>query len=389
MRRAIRRWLEIAVGAVDPEALTMTAVGRRPPAADTLIGIGKAAPGMCRGAARALGKPVNGICVSAEPGAVPGGVHLLVGDHPVPAESSYEAGRAVLDAARTATEGCLVLVSGGGSALCEWPRPGVDKDFLSEVNRRLLVGGVSIEQANLVRGHLSALKCGGLARSGEGPFHTYVLSDVAGAGPEVVASGPTLPMSFDPNEARRIMLDSGLDVSEKVWEAMRMNAEAPTAHVPVTIIGDGRTAAAALREAALSDGVRAEVMPGWLTGDVSDAVDRLLASAGSGLTIAAGETSVVVEGNGRGGRNTHAALLAAQEIEGTPSIFAAFATDGVDGNSGAAGAIVDGDTIGRGGDPSGSLRDHDSAGYLGSTGDLLHAGPTGTNVADLWLLLRP
>ena len=103
---------------------------------------------------------------------------------------------------------------------------------------------------------------------------------------------------------------------------------------------------------------------------------------------AVGETVVEVTGSGSGGRNTHAALLAAQRLAGTDDLFASFATDGVDGESGCAGAIVDGTTIERGGDPGPALADFDSAGYLARTGDLLVCSPTGTNVADLWILWR-
>jgi glycerate 2-kinase len=107
------------------------------------------------------------------------------------------------------------------------------------------------------------------------------------------------------------------------------------------------------------------------------------------VTVAAGEPLVRTEAEGSGGRNTHAALLAASHLAGTGSVFAAFATDGVDGNSDAAGAIVDGETTRRGGDPTQALEAFDSASYLEMAGDILKTGPTGTNVADLWLIWKP
>jgi len=93
--------------------------------------------------------------------------------------------------------------------------------------------------------------------------------------------------------------------------------------------------------------------------------------------------------DGRGGRNTHTALRAAQMISGSDAWFAALATDGVDGRSDSAGAIVDGATLSRGGDPTAALTSFNSAAYLETTGDLIEDGPTGTNVADLWLIWRP
>ena len=127
-------------------------------------------------------------------------------------------------------------------------------------------------------------------------------------------------------------------------------------------------------------------MPGWLRGDVPSELDRFLSSARPGVaTIASGEPEVAVTGDGIGGRNTHAALLAAERISGMESMFVAFATDGVDGRSAAAGAIVDGETIARGGDPGPAITASDSATYLEATGDLIATGPTGTNVSDLWI----
>jgi hydroxypyruvate reductase len=128
-------------------------------------------------------------------------------------------------------------------------------------------------------------------------------------------------------------------------------------------------------------------MPGWLRGDPGTCLETFLANGGPGVTVAAGEVAVEVTGGGAGGRNTHAALLAAHHL-GPDDLFCAFATDGVDGNSGAAGGIVDGSTIIRGGNPKAALREFDSARYLASTSDLLRCPPTGTNVADLWILWR-
>lgn len=284
----------------------------------------------------------------------------------------------------------MVLVSGGGSSLCEWPRPGVDRAWLREVYERLLTSGASISDTNIVRGHLSAIKCGGLARSGPGPHHTYILSDVAGEGPEIVASGPTLPIGYDPERARKILEAIGMEVPDSVWRAMTTQPERPVGAVTVTVVGDGMTAASAIADRASDLGIEARMSQGWLTGETESAIDRFLSQSAAGLTVAAGETTVeVVRSHGQGGRNTHAALLAAERIAGTDWLFGAFATDGIDGSSDAAGAIVDGETLNRGGDPSHSLEAFDSATYLDRSGDLVVTGPTGTNVADLWVLWRP
>jgi hydroxypyruvate reductase len=382
----VRRWLEAAVSAVDPEERTAAAV--RPDGPSTIVAIGKAAAAMCRGAERALGK-VTGVCVTNAAGEVPEGVELLIGDHPLPGAASFHAGKRVLDTAGAASEGLLALISGGGSALCEQPLPGIDATYIQTVNSRLLDGGASIGDTNLVRRHLSAIKAGGVARAAGGQVDTFIVSDVGGAGPEVVASGPTIYVEPAPEGAKAVIERYAIPFDNDVWAVINEPASRPPTRGAVTILADGRIAARAVVEAAAADGVDGMVMDGWFGGEVEDALDDFLALAGPGLTVGAGEPNVKVTGDGVGGRNSHAALLAASRLEGSDLVFAAFATDGVDGRSDGAGAVVDGTTILRGGDASTALERSDSATYLEASGDLIKTGPTGTNVSDLWLLWRP
>lgn len=383
-RTQIKRWLQAAVNAVDPDDLTRSAV-TGPPA--TLIAIGKAAAGMCRGAAEALGS-VTGVCVTDRIDHVPPGIDLLVGDHPVPGPGSLLAGERVLETARSAPGRIIALMSGGGSALCEVPRRDIDFTFIQHANQVLLRSGASIEETNLVRGHLSAVKCGGLARAAGRPVETLVISDVAGAGANVVASGPTIQMAFDPSGARQVLEQHGVRVPEQIWKAMSRPINQP-AETTVQILADGSDGANAVASAARSDGFSSTVSREWISGPITTSLNRFLARSGPGVTVAAGEATVEVTGSGSGGRNSHAALLAAGRIAGSDSVFAAFATDGVDGDSGSSGAIVDGMTIARGGDSTKYLADFDSAGYLAATNDLIPAKATGTNIADLWIIENP
>ncbi len=380
MRTQIERWLNAAIDSVDPVDLTRSALDG-PPA--TVVAIGKAAAGMCRGAADSLSS-IDGICITDTPDDVPDGIDLLIGDHPVPEMASLEAGRRAFEAVRTAPGRIVALVSGGGSALCEMPRAGIDFSFIQYVNRILLRSGASIDETNLVRGHISAIKCGGLARAARRPIETLIISDVAGSGPEVVASGPTLPMKFEPNRALETMKEHGVEVPESVWDAMSQPPRHP-GETSVKVLADGKDAANAAAGAARSDGFEATVSAEWISGPLDAYLQRFLGGPKRLVTIAAGEATLEVTGEGSGGRNSHAALLAAIQIADRDTIFAALATDGVDGASDSAGAIVDGSTTFRGGDPALSLASFDSAGYLKSTGDLLPSGTTGTNVADLWL----
>lgn len=341
---------------------------------------------MCRGAAQALGE-VRGICVSSFSGPVPDGLELLLGNHPVPGPESFAAGRKVLEMASTAKGHLIALISGGGSALCEHPLEGVSADYISNASRRLLEHGASIAEINLVRRHLSAVKNGGVTLGAGASVDTYAISDVCGEDPSVIASGPTAFRPLDPDTTIDVMRRHGIEIPHVVEEAIRRPRHVPD-DSPISVIADGRTAAAAAVRLAVEEGVDARVADGWLRGDVDEALGRFLETARPGLTVAAGEPDVTVTGDGVGGRNSHAALLAAQRLADTDAVFVAFATDGVDGSSSSAGAMVDGATIERGGHPASALSRSDSATYLAGTDDLIYTGPTGTNVSDIWMLWR-
>lgn len=386
-REMLRRMLEAAVAAVDPEKLTYEALADEEDTPVTLIAIGKASTAMCRGAARRLSQ-ISGVCVAIDPDLIPQGVELIVGDHPIPGEGSFVAGRRVLEVASHAPDKILALISGGGSALCEHPIDGVSRRFIEETNKALLSSGASIAQTNLVRRHLSAVKGGGLVKAAGRPIDTYAISDVCGADPSVIASGPTVPVAADPDMAKSIMVEHGIDIPAAVSEALFAHSHVPARAGKVRVVADGRTAANAAAKYARARGLPVSVSDDWLRGPVAKMLDRFIDDSGPDLTIDVGEPEVAVSGDGFGGRNTHAALLAATRIAGTESVFAAFATDGVDGNSASAGAIVDGATVARGGDPISALERSDSASYLRHTGDLIEIGPTGTNVSDLWIMWR-
>jgi len=383
-RGQVLRWLEAGLAAVEPEALTASALAGRS-GRTMVIAIGKAAAAMARGAASEL-EVAGGVCVTDHHEPVPDTMRLVIGDHPVPGPASLEAGAAVLQAVQNVPSSVdiVALVSGGGSALCEAPRDGVPAGFLSEVTRKLISGGADIEELNLVRAHLSAIKCGGVARAAGRPIDTYVISDVAGADPGVVASGPTIPRAHDPEAAAEILGRLSVEIPPEVWKAMRtepLSLPSPQ----VTLVADGHTAARGVLSVTPPPNA---LVDEWLRGAMGVCLDRFLAVGGPGVTVGAGEVVLDVTGAGSGGRTTHAALLAAERLAGSNDLFCAFATDGVDARSGAAGAIVDGTTVVRGGDPAAALRDFDSAGYLARTSDLIRCPPTGTNVSDLWILWR-
>ena len=390
--------LDAALEAIDPEKAVRGLLEQDPPPGDrvTVLAVGKAAPAMTRGAVAALGERTSRIVIvtdHSEP--VPEGAEFLIGAHPVPDASSLDAGRRLLAAASEPTDHVLFLVSGGGSALAEVPRPGISLTDLAEVYELMLMTGVPIEDANTVRSHLSALKGGGLAAAASAPTTTVIVSDV-GKRIEMVASGPTLPCDSTSADARAILDRHGLSsrVPEAVAEALG-SSERPPDLPPgkVMVAGDGALAAEAVASVAGGRGIPADVVETDLRGEASTtAIEALSATQPGRIGIFAGETTVTVRGSGRGGRNQEAALAAALELEDSGDRFVTFGTDGIDGPTDAAGAYVDGATATRiraqGLDPETALADNDSHTALRAAAALLRPGPTGVNVADLWLVDR-
>jgi hydroxypyruvate reductase len=423
-RPAILHVLESAVEAVDPEHSVRKALGVEggrlrigdrmvsvPAGPVTILGIGKAAPAMARGAVSALaGLPFRGVVATPVPGPVPDGLEILPGGHPLPNRDSVVAGRRLLEVAGDAGAGdlVLVLVSGGGSACAEAPAPGVGLDDLVAVTESLLASGATIEEINVLRKHLSSLKGGGLAAAAHpARLVTLVLSDVVGNRLESIASGPTVadPSTFA--DALDIGRDRDLSLPPAVADRLESGAAGGIPDTPasgsvfegsvVEIVGDAAAAAEGARAGAAEQGIPARVVSTTLVGEAR-AVGASLAAAGLGLgepgmLIFAGETTVTVRGPGTGGRNQEAALAAGMALDGNGSVVvAAFGTDGVDGPTPYAGGIADGSLVERGRgvgrDPGEALVANDSSSFLEATGDLLITGPTGTNVGDVLVAYR-
>ena len=209
------------------------------------------------------------------------------------------------------------------------------------------------------------------------PHLSLLISDVGDAGPEVIASGPTLGVPISAPVVHAVLDRAGLQLSEAL-----------TAHLDTLESVQPNEAFEVV-----ADGTSVEMAPRHFSGEARRIAGALVRGAGSGFTVAPGEATVTVTGAGRGGRNTEAALAVAIQIDGHHDVvFAALSTDGVDGSSDAAGAIVDGGSAQRMRDaslsPEAALMNNDSHHALLASGDLVHTGPTGTNVADLWMVWR-
>lgn len=365
----------------------------------TVIAIGKAARAMVHGAIETLeDQVVGGVVVLPEPDDL--GVSRLAclqGGHPIPNVASLEAGRIVMDAARGARGTLLVLVSGGASALAEVPIYGVTLADLAATYTLLLRAGLPIQDMNTVRRHLSALKNGGLLAATSVPTVTLLVADVVGADSTAIGSGPTLRDSSTPADALDVAAKAGVLelLPAGVLAALRTTASpAPiAASHRWSIVTDGTGAVQAAARFLTDIGFDAAVDPRPLIGDAAEqAIRMVLDTAPAVITLRHGETVVSVRGDSPGGRNQHAALAAALALDGQVAVFAALSSDGRDGLTEAAGAIIDGGTLQRikaaGLDPEESLAGCRSHNALRSSGDLVVTGPTGTNVADIWMAWR-
>lgn len=399
-RRLLVASFRAALDAVNPEsavASNLTPIDGRV----VVLALGKGAPAMARGAARALGRrDLEGVVVSNHDDRIPDGLTLMLGSHPVPDVRSQQAGEALLDRARSLGEHdtAVVLISGGGSALAEVPITGVSITDIAATNDLLLRSGADIVATNTVRRRLSVLKGGGLAAAvAPARLITLIVSDVVGDAPAAIASGPTVDPGDAPDAALLTAIALGIvdDLPASVRNTLELDP-IPRSVPPgaeVRIIAGGATAAHAAAAESDSLGVPATVVDTRLVGDVAAAVGDVLARSGSSMSVFAGETTVVVTGDGVGGRNHEAALIAATVIEGRSDIwFLAAGTDGIDGMTPAAGTVVDGGTIARGRaaglDAAMALDRNDSGSYFADLGEQIVTGPTGTNVGDTWLVLR-
>ena len=382
------------VARAEPGAAVTAALDDMAPP-DVIVSLGKAGIAMARAAlARFPGTPCL-VVTNAENAADLPGAEVRIGGHPVPDAGSQEAGRALLGAVSGLGAGArvLALISGGGSALAVAPPDGVTLADKAEVSRLLLGAGLDIRAMNLVRQNLSLLKGGGLARAAApARVEALILSDVVGDDLSAIASGPTVPPLGGPEAARALLEEHGLwpRVPAACRAALARPAPGPVPDGTARLIGSNRLSAEAMLAAA--PGATLDPVP--LEGDVAAAAARIAAAAraGAGTTLWGGETTVVLRGAGRGGRNQELALRVALALRdfARPWAFLSGGTDGRDGPTDAAGAVVDDGTLARiaaaGLDVTAMLGANDSYPALAASGDLLMTGGTGTNVADLQVL---
>lgn len=392
IRATIETVLHGLPAALDPYDRTRRALGRLDLVGSVaVVAIGKASRAMAKASLDVFGDRITGGIVVAPDDAPVDPLAVHVGSHPLPDEASERAGHAALQIASGGDhDNLVVLISGGGSAMAEVPKRPLDIATLTDLTDRLLRAGTPIDELNIVRRHLSELKNGGLSGRSKVPVTTLVISDVVDGPPSMVASGPTLHDSSDALRALKIIETRlGRPVPQRIHTALAT----PVPYRPnetAIVVADRHTAYAAVSHPLALAGIEPS-RPIRLEGDAETMARSMVTMPG--LTVGTGETTVVVTGGGSGGRNQHGALAAAVAIQGTETVFAAFGTDGVDGPTDAAGAIVDDRTAAAiraaGLDPGQALEACDSNPTLDAVGALIRTGPTGTNVADVWVCYNP
>jgi len=377
-----------------------------------LLGAGKASGAMAAAAEEVAGDRVAGGFVVVKDGY--GGhlrrVEIAEAGHPVPDARGLAASARLLEVARSAGEGDLVLflVSGGGSALTLAPAPPITLAEKQEVTRLLLASGAAIGELNAVRKHLSAFKGGQLARAAApAAVLTLALSDVIGDPLDVIASGPTAPDPTTFADALEVLARRGLSSRVPPSVARRLEAgrageiqETPKPGDPLfervanVVIGNNALVTDAAAATARRLGYRTDLATRELQGEARDVAREFIARARRlpppACLIAGGETTVTVRGPGKGGRCQEFALAAALALEPTDRItILAAGTDGTDGPTDATGAIVDAGSIARGSaagaDARRALADNDAYRFLRASDDLLVSGPTRTNLLDLYV----
>jgi hydroxypyruvate reductase len=379
----------------------------------SVISIGKGAHSMADALAAQIRERMSGIVVgTVNPESQVRGFRYFQGGHPLPNAESLAAGRAILRYLRNQPENALAifLISGGGSACLEYPIEGVDLPDIVETYRVLVHSGAPIAEINAIRKHLSEIKGGRLAQVAVPAQQVSILvSDVPDSALDSLSSGPTIPDSSTVADCYRIAKKHGMTekfpssicelFTKKLLEETPKRDDAAFARSRWWPVLSNASVLQAAAGQAAAHGVAVEVDNSCDDWDYVRAADYLLdhvrqlrQGVSKACVISGGEVTVqVLATAGRGGRNQQFALYCAQKIAGENIAVLSAGTDGIDGNSDAAGAVVDGTTIERarlaGVDPAHALRRYDAEAFFKGIGDAIITGPTGNNLRDLRILI--
>lgn len=386
-----------------------------------VVGAGKADAPMARALEAILSERItDGVIVVKEGHGLPlAHIQIREAGHPVPDQRGIEGTEEVLSLLTDAREDDLVicLISGGGSALLVAPVPGVSLEDKQEVTRLLLACGATIHEINTVRKHLSRAKGGGLAHLAHpATMVSLILSDVVGDNLDVIGSGPTIPDSSTFRQAKQVLKAHGIwdQAPESVRQHIESGVNGSIAETPKPgdiafqkdaweLVGTNLQALMAASEEAEKAGYRPLILSARVEGETREvakvhmAIAKEVALSGHPVSppaciLSGGETTVTLQGKGKGGRNQEFVLASAIALESERRIVVlSGGTDGTDGPTDAAGAIADGTTLTRasnkGLDSVDHLNRNDAYPFFQDLGDLLITGPTRTNVMDVRIIL--
>lgn len=387
-----------------------------------LIGVGKASAAMATEAAKILGKHLTDSLITIKHGhEVEGaGINMVSASHPVPDEYSVEAVNNTLKFLEKVGENDLVifLLSGGASALwCDIP-DGLNMPDLSQTYNLLINSGAAIDEINVVRKHLSLVKGGRLTNYCKGRIASLIISDVPGDDLSIIGSGPTYPNTSTVQDALAII--DKYKITEKIPESVLTYLKKGALRAPETenpnpnntdllrvtntIVGANEVAVRAAAKTAEELGYHVYLSDRLITGETQQEAQHLIASLLQNnfkkpyCIIQGGETVIKVTGNGKGGRNQHFALVALKElaliknqISAKDVVLLSCGTDGTDGPTDAAGAMISIATLDRAAEKNISideyLTNHNAYHFFEKTGGLIKTGPTQTNVMDIQVMM--
>ena len=384
------------------------------------IGAGKASGAMAAAVERQFGSRLEGGLVVVNDGQTgkTKRIRLLEARHPVPDHRSERAAKRMVRLLESLSKRDLVVMvlSGGASSLLAAPAAGLTLKEKQLTTRVLLRSGATIQEINTVRKHLSGIKGGRLAGATTATVIALVLSDVPGDDPGTIGSGPMAPDPSTFADAKRVLDMVG--VRNRIPPAVRRHVnrgvqgrvpetpkpgEALFSRIQHHVIGNNHAVIQRMAERAKALGIRSLIMTTTLSGEARE-IGKLFAEFAREMHVsgnpikppacllAGGELTVTVKGKGLGGRAQEFALAAAHSLQGVPRVFViGFGTDGTDGPTEAAGAVVDGGTISRarekGVSHEAALRENDSYRFFYRTSGHVITGPTGTNVNDVYMIL--
>ncbi len=384
------------------------------------VGAGKAGAHMARGVEQVLERYLEGgmVIVKDGHGTATKKIRVMEARHPIPDQRGVHATREIVKLVQSLTKHDLliVLLSGGASSLLCAPAPGLRLADKQRATNLLLRRGANIHELNAVRKHLSAIKGGQLAKATKAPILTIGISDVLGDDEATIGSGPTVPDSTTFREARAIL--NQYRIWDKVSEPVRKHIQAgirghrpdtgkmnrhKSFHRQFVTLANNRTAINGVAMEVKRLGYHLYILDAPLQGEARE-LGALFAEIARDIRLygnpipppacllAGGEPTVQIRGRGTGGRAQEFSLAAAHELVGLENIaVAGFGTDGTDGPTEVAGAMVDGMTIKRaqqiGIDPFKMLQTHNSYHFFKTVGGHIRTGPTGTNVNDIYLAL--